>query len=686
MNTAITSPMLFLDSAGFANDDSAKGSLRSQIDHVYVESLELALEHMVHHRPAFVLISADAVTEELSEHCAKLETACAAGTTYIVLLLPESVAATSNLLLPGVVGFASIQNSWGATVKQLTFIAGAASRLQRMEVDARRLRLTHEALGLLQCSVDLGSGQCIAQPALINALDLDRLGVTGSAFHWQRLLDRFSPVDRGTLERFLCGGSVANQGKNWRTVCSTVDGAQCYEISGVVDQQSVSSIKSLQLCFRRLSEKSQAVPAAAKEQDSIAVLERHVRDHALGGLLLVRIANFTALKDAFGPSQVHLIADEALKGIAEIIRACDVVALAHKRHADIVPIVGEEALVILDGVQDTDLLLDIRQRIERALAQPVTFEGRQIPLRVTIGHASWPGNGCNAADLLRHAALSLRDSASVSDQPSQVLNQARKAVRLEADLYDALPNNELQLHYQPKFSLATPSRVVGAEALLRWHRRGEEWVQPDQFIPIAEANGLILNFGRWVIEEAVRAQARLQNLNLGLVPVSVNVSAEQFLQPDFVDHLVETCSAAGIPAQALEIEITESCLIEQPERVVLVLSELKNVGFRLALDDFGTGFSSLSYLRTLPIDTLKIDRSFIGALDGDAFDPALTAGIIGIGLALGLRIVAEGIETEVQWDLLQGWGCHQGQGFLMARPMPEPELARFLSKHEQQAG
>jgi EAL domain-containing protein (putative c-di-GMP-specific phosphodiesterase class I) len=248
----------------------------------------------------------------------------------------------------------------------------------------------------------------------------------------------------------------------------------------------------------------------------------------------------------------------------------------------------------------------------------------------------------------------------------------------------ALRRNELLLYYQPRVSFLT-GQVTGVEALIRWQHPDRGMVSPMEFIPLAEETGLIVPIGDWVLNEACRQLARWHSAGSTRITVAVNMASANFAQKDFVRHVVAAISAAGLAAGAVELEVTESVLMQNIDATIETLKQLKASGVRLSVDDFGTGYSSLSYLKRFPIDTLKIDRSFVRDVIVDREDAAITSAIIALAGSLGLEVVAEGVETDAQAAFLRGKGCHLMQGFLFSRPVPADRITALLQTENQQA-
>ncbi len=257
--------------------------------------------------------------------------------------------------------------------------------------------------------------------------------------------------------------------------------------------------------------------------------------------------------------------------------------------------------------------------------------------------------------------------------------QATERMALENELRRALERNELCLYYQPKLCLRS-GRLIGAEALLRWQHPLFGDISPDRFIPLAEENGFILTLGDWVISEACRQMREWQDQHAPFGPLSVNLAGAQLHQPGIVQRIDQQLRSAGIPAERLQLEITETFIMSQAEEALAVLHALKDLGLQLAIDDFGTGYSSLSYLKRLPLDIIKIDKSFVRGLPHEQEDAAIARAIIALGHSMQLTIIAEGVETADQEAFLRAEGCEQIQGYIVSRPLPADVFARqFLS-------
>lgn len=342
---------------------------------------------------------------------------------------------------------------------------------------------------------------------------------------------------------------------------------------------------------------------------------------------------------------------------------------------------ADEFVVLLPEVAEDDDAMAIANVILDALREPMMAAGQECFITASVGVALFPAHGLNVADLLRHAdvAMDLAKSQgrnTIMRYDPQLASKARVRLDLDTALHKALERNELVLFYQPKVDVQT-GRWVGAEALMRWRRDGQ-LVPPGEFIPLAEATGLINDMSLWAINEAAR-QAKEWELRLGFdASIAVNLPSRLFEQPDLVDKVEAILALHEVHPRGIELEITETGLMKDLQGVVPSLHRLNQLGTEISIDDFGTGYSSLSYLTTLPISELKIDRSFVHGLGDTPQSTAIVSAIIALARALGLRVIAEGVEKVSQMEILYNLGCHICQGFLYAKPMPPAELEMWV--------
>ena len=400
------------------------------------------------------------------------------------------------------------------------------------------------------------------------------------------------------------------------------------------------------------------------------------------GVILLDLDRFKVINETLGHSAGDRLLQAVGQRLVHSLRPGDTVARFG----------GDEFALVLDPVADSVEAHHIAERIAAELGEPFPINGRDWFLTASMGIALGKGGRATPDELMREAEIAMvRAKGDPSHrhflfEPS-MSDQTIERLDLENDLRRAIAREELRLQYQPIVSLATGD-IVGFEALVRWQHPTRGLVPPLAFIPMAEETGLIVPLGRWVLDAACR-QAAIWNATESrqgapLLFVSVNLSARQFTQNDLIEDVGRTLARTGLEAEALELEITESVLMDQSEAGIRALGEIRNLGVRLVLDDFGTGYSSLSYLKHLPLDMIKIDRTFVAGIDGAA-DRSIVEAVIALAHGLGIGVVAEGIETDSQAERLRELGCDLGQGYLFSRPVPAERAAALLRDRSRAA-
>ncbi|MCP5159676.1 MAG: EAL domain-containing protein [Gammaproteobacteria bacterium] len=394
------------------------------------------------------------------------------------------------------------------------------------------------------------------------------------------------------------------------------------------------------------------------------------------GVLYIDLDQFKTINDSLG----HLVGDQLLQVLAQRL------SQRFRQEDTLARLGGDEFLVVLEYLQRPEEAASVAQNIIDLLEQPLNLTGDQdIYIGASVGISLYPDDGCSAAELIQHADTAVYQAKAQGRNTYRFYTEtltraAYERLDLEGRLRRALGRGEFLLHYQPLISVQG-KRIVGVEALVRWQPPGEALVSPMRFIPLAEETGLIVPLGEWVLRTAC-AQAKAW-LDAGWPPLllAVNLSARQFQQPNLIDQICAVLTDTGLPAVYLELEITESTLIDQGQQAVAAtLAALKELGVRLAIDDFGTGYSSLAYLKRFPIDKLKIDQSFVRDIPQDSSDMEIAAAIIALARNLHLEVLAEGVETEDQLAFLRERDCDTWQGYLFSRPVPAADLATLLSQ------
>ena len=397
-------------------------------------------------------------------------------------------------------------------------------------------------------------------------------------------------------------------------------------------------------------------------------------DQRTFGLLFIDLDRFKIINDSLG----HEAGDSLLKEMARRFRECV------GEQETIARLGGDEFVVLASDVSSRQELASLANTFIAAALDPVTVMGRECRVSASIGACLCPDDGEDEQTLMKHADLAMyqakdQGKCAYAFYSSALGTYSFDLMAMEADLRHALDRDELFLVYQPRIDLRSGA-IIGVEALLRWQHPDHGLVPPAKFITVAEESGLILSIGRWVLRTACTQVQEWSRLGLGPLAVAVNLSPRQFRDEGLLADLDAIVAETGMNPELLELEITESVIMVNIDHAVATLQAIKDRGAGLAIDDFGTGFSSLSHIKHFPVDTLKVDRSFIRDLETDSQDRAITCAIISMGKTLGLAVVGEGVETEQQWNFLKEQGCDQFQGFLFSPPLSPADFKKLIAQ------
>lgn len=388
-------------------------------------------------------------------------------------------------------------------------------------------------------------------------------------------------------------------------------------------------------------------------------------------VVFIDLDNFKFVNDSLG----HDAGDELLKDMALRLSRC-------VRNSDTVArLGGDEFVLLLNDHYHSNTVISVLHRVLEEVSRPMLLRGREFQVSTSMGVALYPRDGETSATLLKNADAAMyaaKDRGRNSFQffTRELNREAEERLNLESALRQAIEQDALEVHYQPKFDRRR--NVVGLEALVRWNHPDYGPIRPDRFIPIAEETGLIVPLTQAVMRAAIAAAVAWNRMRPSPLNMAVNLSPKLFQSGDVVAQLAELLAQAGLPAGLLELEVTESVFIGDSDRAVQTLNRLKELGVRLAMDDFGTGYSSLSYLRRLPLDIIKIDRSLVTGLEHEDDAAMIARAVISLGQSLRKTIVAEGVENQAQFDFLRFQGCDEFQGYLLSRPLPAAEVTRLL--------
>jgi diguanylate cyclase (GGDEF)-like protein/PAS domain S-box-containing protein len=409
-------------------------------------------------------------------------------------------------------------------------------------------------------------------------------------------------------------------------------------------------------------------------RQAMTLARRHDR---ATGVMFLDLDRFKVTNDTLG----HSAGDQLLKQVGERLSGCI-------REGDTVGrFGGDEFGIVLADMRSPDDARLVAQKILDAIQSPFELEGHEVFVTASVGISLYPGDSDDQTELMKNADAAMYRAKESGRNRYEFYSKEMNArslqrLNLEGNLRRALERGEYLLHYQPKASLAT-REITGFEALLRWTAGGQKLVSPADFVPLLEDTGLIVPVGEWVIEAACRQLVTWREAGVQPVPIAINLSARQFRDKNLAATIERILRAHDVDPRLIEIELTESSLMVNTDEAVRTLSYLKSLGVRLSIDDFGTGYSSLAYLRRFPLDTLKIDRSFVNDVTTHADVANITRAVIGMSHNLGLKVVAEGVETEAQLAFLEAAGCGEMQGYFFSRPMPAADSLQWLREHRR---
>jgi diguanylate cyclase (GGDEF)-like protein len=403
-------------------------------------------------------------------------------------------------------------------------------------------------------------------------------------------------------------------------------------------------------------------------------ISRAQRSNDRFALLFIDVDHFKVINDSMG----HEAGDQLLTAVTQRLTG------SVRRSDTIARLGGDEFTVILENVSEPETVVLVTKNLLEILCKPIFVGGRDVHISASIGIAIYPDDGENFGNLLKNADTAMYRAKAQGRNTfqfyaSEMSTAAMRRLELENSLRYAIEKQEFIIHYQPKYDLHSRG-CVGMEALVRWDHPEKGVIPPDEFIPLAEETGLIVALGEWVIRTACRQLSTWQKAGYPIHDLSINVSARQFHEQDLCALFRDVLQECQLSAADIEIELTESALVENHQHARQILGQLHDMGLKIALDDFGTGYASMTYLKQFPIDTVKIDRSFVWGIPGDQENIAIVRAIAGLTNALGLSLIAEGVETAEQVEFLKGIECFRGQGYFWSKPVSALHFEQFILK------
>jgi diguanylate cyclase (GGDEF)-like protein/PAS domain S-box-containing protein len=601
----------------------------------------------------------------------------------LVLSAVRLIAGTGIATLVGIAISQTLERRIEALSDTLEQLKRANDRLSYSE---ERLRQALEGGGLDSWHLDLNRNEVVG-----SELFLGCHGSAGARYNAESFYDAIHPLDRQRVRESVSRAITTRTDhvEEYRVVWP--DGSehwlrcagrpyfsptgQALRIEGVLQEITEQKLARERIEYLAFHDALTGVPnrllGQMRLQQAIATATRH--GHGVG-LLYLDLDKFKFVNDSHG----HAVGDALLKEMAKRLGHC------LRAEDTVCRLSGDEFMLIVPDVIEPHRISNLCERVLTVLSQPFELDGIRLFMSISIGVAIHPQAGSEGETLMRHADMALYDAKKSGAGQYRFFNQQmntelQRYVRTRDALRQALERQEFVLHYQPQIELDS-GRIIGVEALLRWQRPGLGLVQPADFIGIAEESGLIVPMGRWVLHQACRQAAAWQAAGWDDLVVAVNLSAVQFRSGQVEQDVGDALRASGLTPNRLELELTESMLLDKLDPVVGVLQRWKAQGIQLSIDDFGTGYSNLAYLKHFKVDKLKLDRSFISNMENDEQDQAIVKAMIQMARKLHLKTIAEGIEDRGLARTLQVMGCDEAQGYLFAKPMPIAELEQYLGR------
>ncbi|MDF1818081.1 MAG: EAL domain-containing protein [Immundisolibacteraceae bacterium] len=594
--------------------------------------------------------------------------------------------------------------NWPILIQRIRYLVRSSKTLHNLYTAQKRLSESQNIARIGHWDHDLSQNQLLLSDQFYEVI-----GHPPGAFNgFQELLQLTDEVDHAALTEAFCKHrksyvcecrirSHDDKLKNIRIKGSSVYSTNNEPLWVLGTVQDVSDQRRDQEIIHRLAyydDLTGLLNRTAFNREMEQALNLHARLDVPVAIVFMDLDGFKRINDSLGHHSGDLLLKAFANRLTANLRTTDLIS--QEVSPTLARLGGDEFTLMLSGLKRQEDATIVVQRIIDSLQHPFLLEAesnatesrlKEVYISTSMGIAIYPRDGTSLIELQKNADMAMYAAKEAGKnvfryyQPS-MNSDAQEHLQLETLLRRALENNELSLQYQPQVEILT-GRIVGVEALLRWHNSEVGHVSPAQFIPVAEETGLIVPIGEWVLRQACDQLARWQHMGMNEIDIAVNLSGLQFRQAGFVQLIDSIINEAGINATRLELELTESMLMGQIEFAITTMEALKELGLKLSVDDFGTGFSSLSYLKKFPIDTLKIDRSFINEIGDDSSGEAITKAIVAMGHGLGLTLVAEGVETHQQLEFLTREECHLVQGFLYSRPLSAQQFEAYYQGSSQ---
>ena len=661
-----------------------------------------ALEIFEQSQPSFVLLDVQMPKMNGFEACSRIRSLPGGADTSIVIITSrDDYASILQAYESGATDFMTKPVKWPMLVHRVRYLLRAQEAFRLSRENEARLsesqRIAH--LGNLDCDIDSDTAQWSEETYHILGLSSEF-----STASYKTFLQAVHPLDREAVSRAVVNAMEESNTYSIEHRILRPDGDErTLHTQGKIEYDNSGRPARMRAVVQDISERKNAEERIYRLSfyDELTGLPNrelfleHAKRAISGAqrsgfrvvVIHVNLDRFKRINDSLG----HAGGNELLKIVADRLAACirqsDLVAKAQVA-VDVRQTLArpgaDEFMVLLTGLLHSEGAANFVSRALKQLTQPLAVANQELFVTGSVGIAVYPEDGDDMDTLLKNADIALNHAKQAGGNcfrfySVNMNNRALERLSLEAKLNHAMQRGEFELYFQPQTDLSS-GQTVGLEALLRWNSADHGQIPPGQFIPVAEESKLILDIGEWVLAAACNQLDAWQRDGYALVPLAINLSPHQFVERDLVQTIDQTLSASTFDSKYLELELTESAIMRDVEQTQRKLHRLKELGLKIAVDDFGTGYSSMSYLKRFPLDTLKIDRSFVLDLGLDPNDTAIIEAIIALTKSLGLLTIAEGVETADQRNILAELGCDWMQGYLISRPVPAHEIVTFLTR------
>jgi diguanylate cyclase (GGDEF)-like protein len=652
------------------------------------------------HSPNIVMIDIEMPDLDGFETCSEIRRLPNAQNTPVIMMtVTEDPQRIAQCYSSGATDFVLKPINWEVLIHRLQYMVKASNNLDRLALSELRLSKAKKMARLGDWEWQANDEKLHWSDEIYSMAELDKHGLVPSMANFK---DYIHPADLPYVGRHLrkviktkSVGSVEfriiTSGKQERFVAQQTEAMTDHKglLTGLVGTvQDISERKAQENTIRHLAYYDEVTQLPNRVffltflAKTIALAKRNARNFAI---LFLDLDGFKGINDTYGHHAGDLLLKEISRRLTEGLRCSDLASRYYFDHfdhtVDVARLGGDEFIILLNELARPEDAATVAARIQHWIAEPVKLGDRQAHVGASIGIAVFPHDGEDSETLLKNADMAMYHAKKMGKGHYQFFHEAmalkaKKRLEIETHMHHAIANNELRLHYQPVIEIAS-CRLVGAEALLRWENPHLGFLPPDDFISLAEENGVIIQFGEWVIREVCRQYKAWQQQGLGDLNIAVNLSSLQFNQPSFIPMVASVIQEFGLNPVFLTFELTESMIMSDTDNMLKKLNALKGLGIKLALDDFGTGYSSLHYLNRFPLDSLKIARSFVKKLPACLDAAAMVNAILAMAKALNINTVAEGVETQQQSEFLQNTGCQGMQGYYFSKPMAAAEFQKY---------